>query len=194
MCYYLRKILNNRKLFSGMNMNGEYDTQKGYEWIMGSPTEFKAHHIVWNKLTSPKHQFFQWLIWRNRLNTRVRLSRFMEIDTNCVLCNAGKEDREHLVYVCSYMKNIKAAIGQWIHYRWLAENDDDMMEEIKQIKGRKRRQIVMAAFAAICYAVWRARNMRIKQQKMVSSKESKEWIKFHMKTFINHKLKGICLQ
>ncbi|VFQ66684.1 unnamed protein product [Cuscuta campestris] len=73
-------------MFAGMNVMENYEVQKGYEWLMGANTKFQAYHIVWNKLTIPKHQFLIWLGWRNRINTKVRLSRFMEIDTNCVLC------------------------------------------------------------------------------------------------------------
>ncbi|RAL46857.1 hypothetical protein DM860_005136 [Cuscuta australis] len=65
-CYYLRKILNNRNLFAGMGCNGDYSSQKGCDWLMGDCSMFRAYQTVWNKLSIPKHQFFKWLCWKNR--------------------------------------------------------------------------------------------------------------------------------
>ncbi|VFQ99544.1 unnamed protein product [Cuscuta campestris] len=193
MCYYLRKILQNRRMFEDMIIGGNYEIQKGYELLMGVSTEFQAYQIVWNKLTAPKHQFLSWLGWRNRISTKVRSNKFMDIDTNCVLCPNGEEDKNHLFYTCPYTRDIKEEIGQWLQFRWKANNDEEMKEEIKRIKGRKHRQIILAGFAAICYAVWKARNHKIKQQRSISTGESKEWIKFQLETYINNKLRNMVL-
>ncbi|VFQ66036.1 unnamed protein product [Cuscuta campestris] len=174
MCYYLRKLLHNRKLFASMKLKGEYETQLDSEWLMGEPTAYPEYPIVWNKLTVPKHQFLLWLGWRNRISTKVRLRRFLHIDTRCVLCSRGEEDKEHLFYGCPYALNIKEEIGQWLGIQWKAKNDATMKEVLEHIRGRRKRQIVIAGFAAVCYAVWRARNLRIKQEKVLTVEESIE--------------------
>ncbi|VFQ84277.1 unnamed protein product [Cuscuta campestris] len=193
MCFYLRKLLLNRDMFAGMSNLESYEVQKGYDWLQGGGTDFQAYPIVWNKLTMPKHQFLMWLAWRNRINTKVRLKRFMEIDTVCVLCHKGDEDKEHLFYKCDYTREIMDDIGHWLKFRWKAASDGDLQEEFKRVKGRRRRQTIMAGFAAICYAVWRARNLKIHQQRSVAAGESKEWIKTHLKSFINFKLRRMYL-
>ncbi|VFQ95598.1 unnamed protein product [Cuscuta campestris] len=160
-CYYLKKILLRRKDFEGMPIRERYDVQGGYEWLMGDNTKVQWNWFVWNKLTIPKHQFIQWLGWKDRLQTKTRLARYMNISTHCVLCSVHIEDKEHMFYSCPYTRGIQNEICNWVGTRWIANNDKEMLGAIQQIKGRKNRGIAIAAFAAICYAVWKARNKKI---------------------------------
>ncbi|RAL50968.1 hypothetical protein DM860_005324 [Cuscuta australis] len=152
-CYYLKKILLRRKDFEGMPIREKYDVQGGYEWLMGDNTKVQWNWFVWNKFTIPKHQFIQWLGWKDRLQTKTRLARYMNISTHCVLCSVHIEDKEHLFYSCPYTRGIQNEICNWVGTRWIANNDKEMLGAIQQIKGRKNRGIAIAAFAAICYAV-----------------------------------------
>ncbi|RAL47356.1 hypothetical protein DM860_013321 [Cuscuta australis] len=194
MCYYLRKLLHNRKLFANMGMKGEYETQLGYKWLMGEANAYPEFSIVWNRLTIPKHQVLMWLGWKNRISTKVRLQKFLNIDTGCVLFSNGVEDKEHLFYGCAYTLGIKEEIEKWIGVQWKAKNDADLKRASESVKGRRKRQIMIAGFAAVCYAVWKARNFKIKQEKLISVEESIEWIKFQMRSFINYRLKNVVLR
>ncbi|VFQ59176.1 unnamed protein product [Cuscuta campestris] len=189
-CFYLKRLLANRELFHGMDETKEYEVSKGYEWLMKENTCAQGYQIVWNKLAIPKHQFIQWLIWKNRIPTKARLSRFMNIDTTCVLCKNAIEDRDHLFYECRFTKEVLTHIGQWINHRFLVGNGEEWQKEYWRIKGRKRRQVVAAAFAAICYTVWRARNKWIKLQEEISIEDCCMFIRYQLKTYINVKLKS----
>ncbi|RAL44690.1 hypothetical protein DM860_003449 [Cuscuta australis] len=165
------------KLFAKMDMKGEYETQLGYKWLMGEANAYPEFSIVWNRLTIPKHQVLMWLGWKNRISTKVRLQRFLNIVTGCVLCSNGVEDKE-----------------KWIGVQWKAKNDADLKRASESVKGRRKRQIMIAGFAVVCYAVWKARNFKIKQEKLISVEESIEWIKFQMMSFINYRLKNVVLR
>ncbi|VFQ84121.1 unnamed protein product [Cuscuta campestris] len=69
------------------------------------------------------------------------------------------EDKQHIFYECKYTKEVQEEIGSWIRYQWRAANDEAMLDEMMKIKGKRSRQIVIAAFAATCYAVWRGRRI-----------------------------------
>ncbi|VFQ66553.1 unnamed protein product [Cuscuta campestris] len=114
----------------------------------------------------------------------------MNIDTTCVLCKNAIEDRDHLFYECRFTKEVLTHIGQWINHRFLVGNGEEWQKEYWRIKGRKRRQVVAAAFAAICYTVWRARNKWIKLQEEISIEDCCMFIRYQLKTYINVKLKS----
>lgn len=192
-CYYLKKILHNRKEFEGMDIKGKYEVQKGYEWLLGDHENVQWTSIVWNKLTIPKHQFLQWLGWKDRILTKTRLARYMNITTDCVLCSDHVEDRVHLFYKCQYARELHSEVRRWLQISWSASNDMELQKAIQCISGRKNRQLAIAGFAGVCYAVWRARNWKVMKQEEVTVSDSYHWLKSLMKIYTNHKLKVVHL-
>ncbi|VFQ72081.1 unnamed protein product [Cuscuta campestris] len=86
------------------------------------------------------------------------------------------------------------SIGKWIQFQWRAKTNEEMMVEVKKTKGRQQRQTAVAGFAAICYGIWHARNLKIKQNRIISPEECSAWIRDYVRVYINAKLKRMWLR
>ena len=78
-------------------------------WSVIRPRREKVvwHKLVWYHLTVPKHVFISWMAILDRLPTMDRLrTRGMEVGGVCALCKQDMETRNHLLFSCSYSKEI----------------------------------------------------------------------------------------
>lgn len=63
------------------------------------------HNHVWNRINSPRGALHAWLVARNRLLTKDRMSSMnIQVPLECVLCNEELEARDHLFFKCSVAK------------------------------------------------------------------------------------------
>lgn len=67
-------------------------------------------YLVWFKKFIPKHSFFSWLVFLNRLSIRDRQLRHNPLaDDKCVPCG-GLESRNHFVFLRPYSLTILSAV------------------------------------------------------------------------------------
>ncbi|VFR03127.1 unnamed protein product [Cuscuta campestris] len=148
----MKKMLKIRRCFEGMEMKSPYSSKDGYKWLIGKRQEPNWSNMVWNKLSIPKHKIILWLLCRDRLQTKKRLSKFIPMDTACSLCSNGEED--------------SISIGA-------------MNEKMMKLRPNKHRWKINTIFAACVYAVWRARNWKIYKQISIHEEDTTNWIISH---------------
>ncbi|VFQ75989.1 unnamed protein product [Cuscuta campestris] len=187
-CYYWKKLVQTRCLFMGMNMTSCYTVKEGYNWLVGSNPKVEWFDMVWNKWTIPKHCFITWLIWRGRLLTKDRLSRFINLDTTCGLCNNGVESVDHLFCSCALARLILEDISQWIHVDITAGSIRELGSRVGKGKNRKSRRTIATCIAASCYFIWKARNGKLHNNREAAKEHIVQGIKAAVTMSIGHKV------
>ena len=66
--------------------NDEYTVKAGYKWFIEAKDKPEWTKITWSRASTPKHSFTSWLVMRNRLPVRERLSRLTVVPTVCMYC------------------------------------------------------------------------------------------------------------
>ncbi|VFQ75853.1 unnamed protein product [Cuscuta campestris] len=188
-CYYWRRMVKVRAEFEGMRINGEYTPEEGYQWLLGQPPKAEWASVVWNRLTIPKHQFNMWLILKNRLQTRQRLSKFINVDTKCLLCNNGAEDINHLFWECPFSKELHSKIMVPMGCVIQASSFQEYCDKMRRHGTIRERGIWIAAWATTCYFIWKARNTKWHLKEDVRVDECVSCIMFNIRCFISSKLK-----
>lgn len=62
---------------------------------------------VWLSHATPKYTFLTWLAIQNRLTTEDRMRSWSSgQNTECILCKAAEETRNHIFFECSYFEEI----------------------------------------------------------------------------------------
>ncbi|XP_047326695.1 uncharacterized protein LOC124930389 [Impatiens glandulifera] len=120
-------------------------------------------NLVWSSKVIPRHQFIIWLVFRERLNTRDHVKKYMEIpDLRCLLCEWNEETYDHLFENHSFasklwntfVKNMEMTRfpGDWKEIKEVA---------MKKAKGTKiKSKIFKCGFDSTVYNIWRERNAR----------------------------------
>lgn len=63
---------------------------------MGGTHKAPWTNIVWTRAIILRHSFITWLLVHQKLPTKMRLQKYMQMDTSCSLCGAADEDANHL--------------------------------------------------------------------------------------------------
>ncbi|XP_048502674.1 uncharacterized protein LOC104897263 [Beta vulgaris subsp. vulgaris] len=96
-----------------------------------------------------------------RLQTRDKLVKFgvCEEDT-CMLCDAGKEDQQHLFFECIYSRKCLQAIKEWLGIHTTSRNIVQILDWTRRrYRGSNfRRKVVRAGIIAVVYKIWQERN------------------------------------
>ncbi|VFQ62431.1 unnamed protein product [Cuscuta campestris] len=170
-CYYWKRMIKVRSEFEGMINIGEYTPEEGYLWLLGQPPKIEWVNLVWNRLTIPKHQFNMWLILKNRLQTRQRLGKFLNIDTKCLFCDFGEEDINHLFWDCPFAKELISKVLEPMGCILQAASFHEYYIKLSKHGTRRERRIWIATWAATCYTIWKARNTKWHQKEEMSVEE-----------------------
>lgn len=84
-----------------------FSTKHTWHLVRTVAVKKQWYGVVWFPLVTPKYSIHIWLTVRNRLATCDRLLKwYAQVDTACVLYNHSMETRNHLVFECSYSKEI----------------------------------------------------------------------------------------
>lgn len=122
------------------------------------------YYMVWSTYHVPKTSFITWLACWDRLNTKAVVSQYnSSIPSNCCLCDCDIETVEHLMFECSFSKQV---LGQMV-----AKLELDVqlwsIQQWKQVFGMARHKnsiVYKVRAAAICctiYVIWEARNRKL---------------------------------
>ncbi|VFQ76078.1 unnamed protein product [Cuscuta campestris] len=187
-CFYWKKILQTRDCFVEMGRSSSYTTEAGYQWLLGQRLKPGWTGLVWNRLSLPKHKFILWLTYKDKLLTKDRLRRFYPIDTQCLLCSNGEEDRHHLFCNCPYTRELYKKIYNWSHQLFEGQTFEEICDQIQKITPTKRRMKQTAVFAACVYYLWKVRNLVFHENSLTPTEEAFNWIRYHVSTFMNAKI------
>ncbi|KAG7533510.1 Reverse transcriptase zinc-binding domain [Arabidopsis thaliana x Arabidopsis arenosa] len=117
---------------------------------------------VWFTHETPKYSFFTWLAINNRLTTGDRIRQWHPGQrTDCILCGAIEETRDHLFFLCSYSTEVWTSLmgkflgtdfsTAWDHLTNLLTSSNYSQVQLFTIRY---------ALQATLYHVWRERNNR----------------------------------
>ncbi|XP_024007926.1 uncharacterized protein LOC112083935 [Eutrema salsugineum] len=115
---------------------------------------------IWFKGAIPKHAFLMWIAQLNRLPTRIRLASWgMSVPTDCCLCSAVAENRDHLFLTCDYSSEIWRSIQSRLNLRhhFFLSWDELLSWMRTSTKSAPKILRKISAHAAI-YCLWRQRN------------------------------------
>ncbi|RAL47739.1 hypothetical protein DM860_012364 [Cuscuta australis] len=184
-CHYWKVMIHIRGKFRHMPPTQRYNIREGYDWLQGEPEHPKWIGLVWNKFSPPKFQHIIWLLMRGRLQTRERLSRFMTINTRCVLCDSEEETDKHLFSKCGFAQAMYKGCFTRFNFQIEHLNLDELEAGMQRIKGKKR-AVFMAIWAATAYGIWRARNKKMNQGEF-DLDVAINYICSYMKSYLSYK-------
>lgn len=145
----------------GGTCKDRYSTRLTYDLVRGDHQSVTWYKEVWFSRGIPKHLFLTWLMASNRSPTRDRLLQWGLItDRSCLLCNTSPESRSHLFFDCAFswslwLKSLRK-LNRITSRLW-----EELMEELRTFRGsRAARTILLLAWQATIYALWKERNAR----------------------------------
>ncbi|XP_074297375.1 uncharacterized protein LOC141628090 [Silene latifolia] len=160
-----------------------YSISSGYQWLQGSHPFVPWYKDVWNDWNVPKQAFIAWLICRQALNTRVKLSQFGVVDTNnCVLCEGGLETLSHLFADCAYSQQILAGLENWLQKKLLIRTGNC---------SKVQTQVVSLTRTIYWYTIWMERNQCRLELKLRCPAQVIRLIQQHVQSRVKQKLKEI---
>lgn len=159
----------------------------GYQWQLGELKDWKWKDMVWNRFTIPKHKFIFWLICKNKIQTKCRLSKWLPIDTQCMLCRNSEETLDHLFCTCTFSRGVYTGIQDWCHYKFEGGTVNEMIDHIQRIAPKKRQRGIAAVFAACLYNIWKCRNQALHNNTLTPTEEAVQWIKYSSSTYLRSK-------
>ncbi|XP_010667293.1 uncharacterized protein LOC104884351 [Beta vulgaris subsp. vulgaris] len=139
-----------------------------YKKLQGGPSR-QAPWVqpVWNIFSTPKHRFILWLAVQNRLKTKSRLLQFgLSNDDSCPVCMQSTENIQHLFFECVFSNCCMREIMAWLGFNWRRKS---LFQTCRWMRSRYtgnrfKRQVGLAACAAVVYKVWLNRNKAIWDQ------------------------------
>ena len=191
--WHWKRICFIKELFKEGCSNGEwkwqghhnYTVQSGYKWLMGVKDKVKWASIPWTRTVQSRHGFTVWLLFHHRLPTKVKLSKHIpQQDQTCALCNQKDEDDIHLFLRCEFAKEVWDGISKKWQLPITSEDWDIVKHKLGHLKGKLRRSISLAYFAAGIYFIWKARNERIFKHQIWPATKVIEEILYQVKTRI----------
>lgn len=127
------------------------------------------HDVIkgfWKGLVPPRIELFTWLAILGKISTKEKLARIgviPENDVQCVLCNTGSENCNHLFLHCVMARALWAWWLQiwelhWVFPSSLREAFDQWRFKRKELFFKK---VCLASFYIIVWSLWKERNARI---------------------------------
>lgn len=137
-----------------------YSISKGYNLFLGQQERCQWSGQIWNRWNVPKHSFIMWLAWHNRLATRSRLKKFLDIaDEKCVFCSQQEEEIEHLFFTCHWTGDCLNCVKMWLNWSCNGESITGIIRRIHRCKMSKfRKKVLLTTLDALVYEIWRLRN------------------------------------
>lgn len=150
--------------------DGIFSFSTAWEQVRECFQQFQLYNVVWFPSTNPKMACCLLKGLKNRLATRDRLFRF-GITTNeqCVLCQNGKESRDHLFFRCPFSEYLWTLCKLKLYDTSSIEGMEEEALKIK-LKFKKKDRIFKLArlsFTVTVWHIWQERNRRIFQNQQM---------------------------
>ncbi|XP_062093420.1 uncharacterized protein LOC133799418 [Humulus lupulus] len=146
-----------------------YSIQQRYAFLYLITNRVQWNNYVWGRLNIPKHRFIFWLAMKEKLRTRVQISKYdPSIDHSCLLCGDQDEDEQHLFFACPYSRSCLARLKTWLSWRTRAKDNGRLLLWIDKAKQiiKVRKQIIIVVLAALVYHIWLVRNYALWNHKV----------------------------
>jgi hypothetical protein len=173
--------------------DGEYTVKAGYNFLSSNfLPEMEVNENIsrvlktqWLSLAPSKVMVFSWQLILQRLPTRVNLFRRgipdLITNPNCVWCPGERETEVHLFGTCSFALSVWSEIGKWFGLQ--LAHPLDLCSSFESFcfpfNCKKRRKGLYMIWQAVVWSLWKARNARIFEEKVVAPHDLVEEIK-HM--------------
>ena len=86
--------------------SAKFTSAKYYNFVFGRFPQDSAMQSIWKSKSLPKLRVFDWLLIKDRLNTKdimLRKSWHLQEGPNCILCDSLQlETRDHLFFTCPF--------------------------------------------------------------------------------------------
>jgi hypothetical protein len=138
-----------------------------YKLLCDRGTRWLPYSWVWNKAVPSRHKFFLWLAFHGRLNTKDNMTKKKWCqDAGCDLCPAV-ESIDHITLHCKF--------SAWAWDKWnLAQQASQALSirhfflQVYETKQGNQAKVWNICFAACMLNLWKMRNERIFNNKLVN--------------------------
>jgi len=169
-CWYLKKLCRVKDFYKwGSTPNnrwkwhhhshGEFTVSIGYLWSLNAQKRARWARYIWSKACIPRQAIIWWLAIKKKLLVKQRLSKYMQIDTKCKLCNEADEDHNYVFITCRFPVIVWRGICNWMGMR-SPQRDLELWlySAMKKKQLGAKKDIKCTAIAATVYNVWYERN------------------------------------
>lgn len=162
--------------------NGKYSASSIYTVMIGAGLVAWRFTGIWKFSIPPSIKIFLYLLLRDKLLTKeVMLRRQFNCNGSCVLCDSAQlESAVHLFFQCQFAIKIWDGIAVYLGNQIRVDADSVELTWIRSaIPFRHRRTARMrwqVFFPAVCWAIWRQRNLKIFEEKLLPVDVIIQWI------------------
>jgi hypothetical protein len=176
-----------------------YSVKGTYQYITTSVNSIERGRFdaVWQRQVPLKVSVFTWRLLRQRLPTRDNLLRRGIIYQDGTFCIGGcgcAETAAHLILQCEVFGSVWHYVYRWVGISFIAPATiGDHFQQFGQLAGlsRSTHSFMTLIWHACVWVIWKERNNRIFQQKLLTSDRLAEmvkimsfnWLKANMPSF-----------
>ncbi|CAN1241185.1 hypothetical protein LINPERPRIM_LOCUS4856 [Linum perenne] len=134
-----------------------YSVSKVWQSIRQKNSQVNWYIAVWKGPNIPKHSFISWLAATNNIVTNSDISHWGLVrDVNCLLCDKGIDELEHIFLHCSYICYVRNELGP--KYESKATWKEELESKSIQFAGDSNEDKVgRATWRAIIAETWYCR-------------------------------------
>nr|QIA97952.1 hypothetical protein AP_R.00g000480-v1.0.a3 [Amaranthus palmeri] len=170
---------------------GVFCIGKVYDRLIANHPKVDWGPIMIKNVASPSARFITWLAIQNRLATRDRLAKWLELtDDRCVLCNNASESAHHLFFDCRNAKEIRAKIFNFLSWNLNEANFHDEIQCMSKLNKKKtdRAKLIVGLWTEMIYNIWMQRNRKIFDNHSFNQKEVIDCIVFRIAGRVNSRM------
>lgn len=148
----------------------KYSTGGLYKLLKPQLSNVPWFKTVWCSRGIPKHNFLTWLFTLDRCPTKSRIIEW-GLNTNplCMLCNSQLEDRNHLLFECSFSWLIWEQVSRRCSIQPLRSWDLTISAMTSLRCSKPKKILCLLAWQCSIYLLWAERNARLHRQQFRSA-------------------------
>jgi hypothetical protein len=156
--------------------DGVYTAKSAYNaQFLGSYRLFRGEHI-WQAEAEGKHKFFAWLLIQCKILTADKMiARHWPCNPICPLCNQEPETTAHLILHCTFARQVWDKMENWTQQLVQAPGQGlevmNWWEKGLANLPKKKCRLKAALMIYCAWNIWKARNKRVFDNKILSPVE-----------------------
>ncbi|KAL9664872.1 hypothetical protein QQ045_020281 [Rhodiola kirilowii] len=147
----------------------EEEVKAKSSWVLKRMMHLEWHNLVWNDFNAPRDSINAWLAVQNKLMTRDRMCKWgWQGEKTCVLCEVMEENRDHILFECSYSKEVWFRVLYFLKVKSPFASWEALLPWFLGLpQVRLKTKLIAAAATRIINGLWRARNMKIFREESI---------------------------
>ncbi|RAL41765.1 hypothetical protein DM860_008947 [Cuscuta australis] len=135
--------------------------------------------------------FYAWVKKRKATNqlTSIRNAEHEIVEGKQAVAKE-QEDIEHLLCRCEYARDIYRKLLPSLGYNFEGRSLKEVMRDCLKIKPLRKRREIISTYAATAYAIWKARNQKIFQEKSMPTEDVFQEIIYQVSVYMEGKGKA----